>query len=611
MYTDLYHKARTDEAFAEQIMSLCKIIIANTGRSGITYQNKVKEALIKLLRICDFNASFLVPWLFPKYPKDKPLSLSARPFAFAMMSIISHGYLAVEAARQVSKSTSFAVRQTVLQELLPKWKSIYIAPHNQHAATYAKKLEEVQRAYAFFKVDHSLRQNLYYREAKNGSTIEIVHAMLSAAHIHGRTADEILFDEYQFFNSDLENEILELQASRELKVRIYAGTAWIEESPLHERYLESSADTWMVRGPSGWINFGDKDEVVKCIRPDGLRDPKTGIKLDVLNGRFETHNQAGADSRKYGFHIPKLIIPDFSENAIQWAELYAKFLADPADFMKASCGFCMASKSRELNKNDLQRICNPMTSRADMFRKVLTTEEFPFIVSGADWGGSEHDPINRIKASYSAHVVWGFRKDGTASIIHMKRYPGMEFDEVAHDMAKYHNGLRGFAFGSDAGVGMAYNASLRKYVNNPRTHLVMQFTGPLTAAVSSIEGRDIAHLVGLNKTEAITALFQAIKAPIPQVSCYNYDEAKDHLQDFLNCHRAPDENLHGKTYLRYVKQMSKTDDMLMAAAFGYAVGRLVLGQKMVMDPALSDRFRNMFNAAGLGRTVASNLVVHG
>lgn len=57
----------------------------------------------ELLRLCDYNASLLVPYFFPKFPDDKPMTLWERPHAISMMSFIPNGTLTVQASRQIGK----------------------------------------------------------------------------------------------------------------------------------------------------------------------------------------------------------------------------------------------------------------------------------------------------------------------------------------------------------------------------------------------------------------------------------------------------------------------------------------------------------------------------
>lgn len=80
---------------------------------GITKAEKageaedMKENMKELLTLCEFNPSLLVPYYFPKFPDQDPMTLWSRPHAFAMMSFTINGSLTIQASRQVGKCVTF------------------------------------------------------------------------------------------------------------------------------------------------------------------------------------------------------------------------------------------------------------------------------------------------------------------------------------------------------------------------------------------------------------------------------------------------------------------------------------------------------------------------
>lgn len=51
--------------------------------------------MTELLRTCDYNPSLLVPYFFPAFPEDKPMTLWTRPHAMSMMAFVPNGTLTV------------------------------------------------------------------------------------------------------------------------------------------------------------------------------------------------------------------------------------------------------------------------------------------------------------------------------------------------------------------------------------------------------------------------------------------------------------------------------------------------------------------------------------
>jgi len=92
-------------------------------------------------------------------------------------------------------STTLGVRQLVNASLLPKYRSLYVVPHEEHRKTYANRLREMERAFAFPVNSPSHRQNLNYKEYPNGSVIELIRMLSTAAEARGKTSDEIVVDE--------------------------------------------------------------------------------------------------------------------------------------------------------------------------------------------------------------------------------------------------------------------------------------------------------------------------------------------------------------------------------------------------------------------------------
>lgn len=73
-------------------------LAANEGKD-----EEFKHHMHELLIACDYNASLLVPYFFPKFPDDKPMTLWERPHAISMMAFIPNGTLTVQASRQIGK----------------------------------------------------------------------------------------------------------------------------------------------------------------------------------------------------------------------------------------------------------------------------------------------------------------------------------------------------------------------------------------------------------------------------------------------------------------------------------------------------------------------------
>lgn len=61
------------------------------------------DAQAAIIPACSFNFGMLIPYYFPRYPLDEPLSLLTRPFMFAMTCLAPDSTMTLRAGRQVGK----------------------------------------------------------------------------------------------------------------------------------------------------------------------------------------------------------------------------------------------------------------------------------------------------------------------------------------------------------------------------------------------------------------------------------------------------------------------------------------------------------------------------
>jgi hypothetical protein len=158
---------------------------------------------------------------------------------------------------------------------------------------------------------------------------------------------------------------------------------------------------------------------------------------------------------------------------------------------------------------------------------------------------------------------------------------------VADDIVRNHNELLGEALASDFGVGQLYNMLLRERIKNVHKHLVFGYVGPSSAALGEPSGEHMFNQYSLNRTEAITSLYDAIKQK--RIRCYQWEHAERYLMEFLNLFRAPNETSAGATSFTYRRHGSKADDSLHAVNFAYVLARLLLEEPLVADKMLRDR----------------------
>ena len=520
MYFDFEHTVRTDGVFRDKLKALVSKLEKHAPQafSSIKHQNIANNTLLDILRLCHYNPGFLLPYYYPAYPKELPMSLKDFPYAYHLLPLNIGGFTVVRGSRQIAKSTTFAARQRLNAHVLPRFKSMYIAPKSDQMRTYANKLRELEYAFRFYKQSHRYRQNLLLKEYPNGSTIELFNVDTQVTNIRGKSADELLFDEYQNFDPEFEPEVSEVQSASIMPVTMYAGTSLTTDTALEAKYEDSSQGVWVMTCEGcNHENIPLPEEgVMDMIQPKGVSCKKCDHPLDVRKGRFLHSNKRAFELGKIGFHIPQIIVPFVVQNKIRYSEIYRKKLEwDPRKFFQENLGIPTEEGEREITEDDLKNIC----TLADLktIQQKAAAGQYRFVVSGCDWGGSDYDISLKTKLSYTVHIMMGQNLDKSFDIIHMKRYEGMSYRGIAEDIMHWHKKLGGNALGADAGVGMAYNMLLREKMD-PARHLVFNYTGPMTVACK--EAPTEFNRYSLNNTDSITSLYYAVK--YRRLRCYNW-----------------------------------------------------------------------------------------
>lgn len=592
-YHDFAKLAREDPVFRNTMLTAIERVAQ--------VERKDRKVALKLaIEACQYNMGFLLPWFFPHFGgPGAPMTLSRRPFAFPMFSQLPRGYLVLKGSRQVSKSTNLSARQLIMTQLM-QWASIYIAPHPDHIRTYATKLRDMERCFRYSLTSKGFRNNLQFKEFKTGSRIELHRVLTDAGHMRGKTCDELLYDEYQLFDIRLEAEIRQLQRNTKNPVTIYSGTSTTIDSPLENRFQASSGGVWMLRSPNGkdFINCADPVQVLKMIRKDGLTCPYTDrIITNPLDGEYVHASPQMLEHNVVGIHVPQFLIPEFLTPE-EWPKIFDYLEFGETRTLQEVAGIATEEGFKEINQSDLQNICTlPFQDSNELYRKLKVKNPYRFVVSGCDWGGSDAQMSRLTKTSYTVHVVLGIYGDGKMDILYMRRYSGMQYDEIAESILKVHAAYGGSAIASDFGAGLAYNTYLHRDARvNPNKHFVWAYSPPYLPMIMKPQFQQFPAQYMLNKTESITQLFEAIKKQ--RIRCYAWPAAQSLLSDFLNSQRVHAETRHGRQYFLHIRNSTKADDTMHAVNFAFVLGRVLLREPMFDDPELRNYVYDQIDSSG-------------
>lgn len=491
-------------------------------------------------------------------------------------------------------STTFVARQLIMSHLIPKYKSLYICPRNDQLSTYGNRFIEMENAFRF-AIGKQNKYSKLYQTSK--STIDFNYCLTSADAVRGKTVDEVLLDEAQGMDPDILPEILKTQTTTKIPSTIYAGTALSIDTLLEEKWQESSKGVWHVRARDGktWLNMYDAKTLFEvCDSPTGPICPITKKPLDVRDGCYVHANSFALNTGEIGIHVPQCIIYDLVSDPLQWGKIYkAVKTQDEKKVLQETFGIAVAEGSREITESDLKRICVLTDTEEETIAKCHNGY-YRLIVSGCDWGGSDYNQAIKTKTSYTVHCIMGVAPDDTVDILYYHRYFGMDYRQIAKEIAEIHKKYNGTVISTDFGVGLGYNTTLRNYISTDK-HFIMAYTGPATAPLGSPAQQHMTNQLSLNRTEALTRVFDDLKAPHMKIRAKSWEQTSSFLLDWLNMYRAPTELPNGQTGFKYIRSSQKADDALHAFTFGYVLVKFFLGEPLVNDIQLQNQLRDALN----------------
>lgn len=595
MNTDLNYKLTFDKKFISKFNSLITELdkITAKARTNPKYNQDKDNIILQLMKMTNYNIGPFLGYYFPKYPTGKtPMSLRDYPFSYTFYDLNIGASVTYRGSRQISKTTGLVTRQSLNARLINGWRSFTITPHSDQIKTYADKLKEAVEGYRFNTKHSNYRQNLYFREFhETNATIKLMYILTDASKVRGNTTDELIYEEAQDFDPDLETEVSEIQSASMNPVTIYSGTSLTTDTFLEYKYQESSKAVFMLPCKKcGHVNHPTiEGDVLDMIQPDGPSCIKCGSVLNVYNGWFEHTDAKAHDCGFFGYHIPKIIVPAIANDPRKWNRIYVqkKRSGGSHSFFQEVLGIPTEEGAKELTEAELAAICD-LGDRSEV-HKNARNKQYRYVVSGCDWGGSEHRKDFKIKKSFTAHVMIGVTTSGRVDIISMDRYEGMNYKEVLGNISKRHNEFFGVALASDYGGGQLYNTMLREYID-PTRHWVFTYSSPNSKFIGVIPDSIFNHFT-LNKTESITSLFMAIKQG--RIHCYNWEQAKPYLSECLSIYRAPHETNDGKTYLLYRRHPAKPDDIAQALNLAFIASRLYVGESLFEDKAVAERVQQI------------------
>ncbi|MEI2420517.1 hypothetical protein V6O07_09590, partial [Arthrospira platensis SPKY2] len=116
---------------------------------------------------------------------------------------------------------------------------------------------------------------------------------------------------------------------------------------------------------------------------------KCSTILNVRNGQFVHEDNEALKAGYHGYHIPKIIVPAIVEDPRKWNDIFVKSRSgNKKKFLQEVLGIPTEEGAKEITENDLKEICF-LGHQSDLLKKAKE-RKYRYVVSGCDWGGSDH-----------------------------------------------------------------------------------------------------------------------------------------------------------------------------------------------------------------------------
>lgn len=606
-FFDIEYLIRTNPFFYDKLEKSIKNLMQlyeryKTQGKNSVYKKLYFEAFFDYLKLTNFNISPLLGYYYPTYPLGTPYSLKDFPFAhiYYNLNIGSNCTTVFKGSRQIAKSTNMLLSSDLYCRMIPGLRIATIVPKMEQLRTLGYKLKEIEQSYRFQpkKSNPKFKTNLYYKEYDHGnarmSLQRLYYVLTDASKLRSPTFDWINFDEYQDFDDTFEAVIKSTQSRSSFRCCTYGGTSKSVDTPLEQRWIESSRGLWRMTCPAcHFDNYPDLNHgVLDMIRPQGLCCLKCGRPLNVREGCWDFESPAMLALGKWGFHIPQIIVPANTEDKSIYLDIYmASKNMDKKSFLEEYLGEATESGTKELTTRDLQQICVlGDASKVVQDAKNVVSPKYIMKVSGCDWGGSDYNSATRSKASYTAHVILGITPDFKFDILHMRKYSGMDYDDIIEDIAHEHNSFGGYCVANDYGNMAVYINGLKKLTDPLK---IVMFKYKVQGTFLSIPSKsELLNLYSLHRSDSITTLYNDIKSQ--RIRAPRWEHSQQYLKDLLVLTRVPYENLNGINDFKYTKSPTKTDDILHALNYATCMAKLLIGESLFEDEAEYALFKNYF-----------------
>ena len=468
-----------------------------------------------------------------------------------------HQYRIFKASRQCSKSTTIGNMILAHSTLIPRFRSLYVAPRQEQIRTFSNdRISMVIRMSPLLKQMTSTRLTNKVTEKSfiNDSIVRMRSAYINPDSARGIPSRLVTIDELQDIDVDFIPVILECAATFPTdKIIQFAGTPKTLDNALEYYWTKrSTMCEWMVRCPMCGCWNGTNLENIG-LAAQGYICSKCGHGLDIRAGEWV----AGREDAVYaGYHINQLMTPYTHKD---WNSLHIKYKEySLTKFMNEVLGESWDSGVKPITRDELVSCCQDYKIVENPSSKISDR----MTVAGIDWGTGED--------SYTVLII--IDTVGTKyRVLYAKRYEGREAiqDEMLRHMKGMLNKYNVNKIGADWGFGYYYNYALQRDLHNGISRVAPIYYS--AGAKKKLSWDRSGRTMTANRTMVVEDVFQLIKRR--EIIFPHEDQWMDPFgEDILNEYV---EEGAKQTKLVYSHQPGCPDDSLHALVYAIIAAQFI------------------------------------
>lgn len=512
--------------------------------------NEIWQAALKLIEQTD---SFIpcLPLLFNL--GGKPYSLKNHFVFEPMFKRNLPKKVVLKTGRQVSKTTTLAVRSLLMSAIISHNSILYAAPlaeqTRRYSNLYVKPILQ-ESPIKHFLQGSDTRDSVFMKFFSNGSKLLFTYAFLSADRVRGISAHGVLFDEVQDLDPNHIPVILECLSASPWRWQIYVGTPKTLDNTMELLWSKSSMAEWVIKCEScNFYNIPSREyHLEKMIKPNAddvsFEEPgticaKCGRSIYPHLGRW-VHRHPQLANEYAGYHVPQILLPMHYTDHIRWRELLTKQKHfTPMAFWNDILAESYDLATKLISLEELRKACtlpwpNDLSYLSQNLQKILGSYELRIL--GIDWGGGGDEEI-----SYTTVAVVGLKPGGFIDVIYAERLPNPN-DHIgeAQRIGKLFYLFQCHYFAHD------YNGA-----GSVRETILLQSGIPISKVIPIVYYRSAAgNLIlfhkgydehnrdywQLDKAKAILLVIQAIKLGYLHFFKFDYEDEQNRglISDFLS-----------------------------------------------------------------------------